>query len=98
MLSIVGIGRPGLTSGYNAGKVRQESLVRASGGPVSIMRATQFHQFIPELLDRLPGPVQLVPRMRIQPVAAGEVAAALAALAAGPHRPGWRRRSPGRSG
>ncbi|MGP7998551.1 MAG: SDR family oxidoreductase [Streptosporangiaceae bacterium] len=84
VLSIVGIGRPGLTSGYNVGKVRQESLVRASGGPVSIMRATQFHQFIPELLDRLPGPVQLVPRMRIQPVAAGEVAAALAALAAGP--------------
>ncbi|HEY9244505.1 MAG TPA: NAD(P)H-binding protein, partial [Streptosporangiaceae bacterium] len=84
VLSIVGIGRPGMTSGYNAGKVAQEALVRASGVPASIMRATQFHQFIPELLDRIPGPVLLLPRMRIQPVAACEVAAALAALAAGP--------------
>ncbi len=84
VLSVVGTGRPGLSSGYNAGKVAQEALVRASGVPFSIMRATQFHQFIPELLDRLPGPVRLVPRMRIQPVAAREVAAVLAALAAGP--------------
>jgi uncharacterized protein YbjT (DUF2867 family) len=84
VLSIVGIGRPGMTSGYNAGKVAQEALVRASGVPASIMRATQFHQFIPELLDRIPGPVLLLPRMRIQPVAACEVAAALAGLAAGP--------------
>jgi uncharacterized protein YbjT (DUF2867 family) len=84
VLSIVGTGRPGMSSGYNAGKVAQEALVRASGVPFSIMRATQFHQFVPELLDRIPGPVLLVPRMRIQPVAAGEVAAVLAALATGP--------------
>ena len=84
VLSIVGTGRPGMGSGYNAGKVAQEALVRDSGVPFSIMRATQFHQFIPELLDRIPGPVLVVPRMRIQPVAACEVAAALAALAAGP--------------
>ena len=84
VLSIVGTGRPGMGSGYNAGKVAQEALVRDSGAPFSIMRATQFHQFIPELLDRIPGPVLVVPRMRIQPVAACEVAAALAALAAGP--------------
>jgi uncharacterized protein YbjT (DUF2867 family) len=84
VLSIVGTGRPGMTGGYNAGKVAQEALVRQSGMPFSIMRATQFHQFIPELLDRIPGPVLLVPRMRIQPVAACEVAAELAGLAAGP--------------
>lgn len=84
LLSIVGTGRPGMTGGYNAGKVAQEALVRDSGMPFSIMRATQFHQFIPELLDRIPGPVLLVPRMRIQPVAACEVAAVLAGLAAGP--------------
>jgi uncharacterized protein YbjT (DUF2867 family) len=84
VLSIVGTGRPGMSSGYNAGKVAQEALVRRSGMPFSIMRATQFHQFIPELLDRIPGPVLVVPRMRIQPVAACEVAAVLAALAAGP--------------
>ena len=73
-----------MSSGYNAGKMAQEALVRDSGVPFSIMRATQFHQFIPELLDRIPGPVLVVPRMRIQPVAACEVAAVLAALAAGP--------------
>ena len=84
VLSIVGTGRPGMGSGYNAGKVAQEALVRDSGVPFSIMRATQFHQFVPELLDRIPGPVLLVPRLRIQPVAACEVAAVLAALAAGP--------------
>jgi uncharacterized protein YbjT (DUF2867 family) len=84
VLSIVGTGRPGMSGGYNAGKVAQEALVRDSGIPFSIMRATQFHQFIPELLDRIPGPVLVVPRMRIQPVAACEVAAVLAALAAGP--------------
>ncbi len=84
VLSIVGTGRPGMSSGYNTGKVAQEALVHGSGMPFSIMRATQFHQFIPELLDRIPGPVLVVPRMRIQPVAACEVAAALAALAAGP--------------
>lgn len=84
VLSIVGVGRPGMGSGYNAGKVAQEALVRDSGVPASIMRATQFHQFIPQFLDRVPGPVLVVPRMRIQPVAACEVAAALAALAAGP--------------
>jgi uncharacterized protein YbjT (DUF2867 family) len=84
LLSIVGIDRPGMNTGYNAGKVHQESLVRASEVPFSIMRATQFHQFIPEFLDRIPGPVLAVPRMRVQPVAACEVAAVLAALAAGP--------------
>ncbi len=84
VLSIAGTGRPGMSSGYNAGKVAQEALVRDSGMPFSIMRATQFHQFIPELLDRIPGPVLIVPRMRIQPVAACEVAAVLAELAAGP--------------
>jgi uncharacterized protein YbjT (DUF2867 family) len=84
LLSIVGIGRPGMDTGYNAGKVHQESLVRASEVPFSIMRATQFHQFIPEFLDRIAGPVLAVPRMRVQPVAACEVAAVLAALAAGP--------------
>jgi uncharacterized protein YbjT (DUF2867 family) len=84
LLSIVGIDRPGMNTGYNAGKVHQESLVRGGEVAFSIMRATQFHQFIPEFLDRIPGPVLAVPRMRVQPVAAGEVAAVLAALAAGP--------------
>lgn len=81
LLSIVGIDR--LPMGYYAAKLDQEALVRGSGVPSTIMRATQFHEFVPELLARVPGPVVAMPRMRVQPVAAREVAAALVALATG---------------
>jgi uncharacterized protein YbjT (DUF2867 family) len=73
-LSIVGIDRVGL--GYYLGKRRQEALVLAGGVPATILRATQFHEFAAQLLDR-GGPVTLVPRMKSQPVAARDVAAAL---------------------
>ncbi len=43
-----------------------------------MLRATQFHEFAGQVLDRSRGPVAVVPRMRLQPVAAREVAAALA--------------------
>jgi len=82
LLSIVGIDR--LRMGYYAAKLHQEELVRNGAAPASIMRATQFHEFVPEFLDRMPGPVVAVPRLRVQPVAAREVAAALVALATGP--------------
>jgi uncharacterized protein YbjT (DUF2867 family) len=81
-LSIVGVDRVDL--GYYAGKRRQEELVLT--GPVqgSVLRATQFHEFAGQLLARMHGPLAIVPHMRVQPVAAREVAAALAALAVGP--------------
>jgi uncharacterized protein YbjT (DUF2867 family) len=82
LLSIVGIDR--VDFGYYFGKRRQEALALASGQPVSILRSTQFHEFAGQLLDRATGPVAVIPRMRIQPVAAHEVADALVALAAGP--------------
>jgi len=50
----------------------------------SVLRATQFHEFAGQLLARMHGPLAIVPHMRVQPVAAREVAAALAALAVGP--------------
>lgn len=79
-LSIVGA--DAVPSGYYAGKVRQEQLVLDGGG--SVLRATQFHEFSEQVLARSAlGPLRLVPRMRVQPVAAAEVGAALAALAAG---------------
>ncbi|MDQ1743059.1 MAG: hypothetical protein QOE23_1398 [Pseudonocardiales bacterium] len=81
-LSIVGIDRVGL--GYYAGKLRQEELIRAANLPWTVLRATQFHEFAEQLLARSPGPLVLVPRMRVQPVAAREVAAQLVALALGP--------------
>lgn len=83
VLSIVGIDAVDL--GYYEGKRRQEQLALACGRPVSVLRSTQFHEFAGQLLERgLPGPLVVVPRMRVQPVAAREVAQALVELAAGP--------------
>ena len=83
VLSIVGIDR--VRSGYYAGKLRQEELALAGPLAVSVLRATQFHEFAGQVLDRTRiGPVAVVPRLRVQPVAAAEVAEALVALVAGP--------------
>ncbi len=82
VLSIVGADRVDL--GYYAGKRRQEEAVLGSGGPVTVLRATQFHEFAEQLIGRGPGRLVLVPRMRSQPIAAVEVADALVALATGP--------------
>jgi uncharacterized protein YbjT (DUF2867 family) len=81
-LSVVGIDRVGW--GYYAGKLRQEELLRAGDLPWTVLRATQFHEFAEQLLTRSPGPLVPVPRMRVQSVAADEVAARLVELAAGP--------------
>jgi uncharacterized protein YbjT (DUF2867 family) len=83
VLSIVGIDR--VDSGYYAGKRRQEELALAGPLPSSVLRATQFHEFAGQMLARTRrGPFAFVPKMRMQPVAADEVAAALASLAVGP--------------
>lgn len=80
VLSIVGVDRVPL--GYYRAKLRQEELALASGH-ATVLRATQFHDFPRQLVERMSlGPVVLVPRMRSQPVAAREVAAALADLVA----------------
>jgi uncharacterized protein YbjT (DUF2867 family) len=80
-LSIVGIDR--VTTGYYQGKLRQEEIVREGLVPWTVLRATQFHEFAEQILDRMPGPLALVPRLTVQPVAVREVAEALVALAAG---------------
>ena len=80
-LSIIGIDR--VPYGYYQGKVRQEQVLQESPVPVSILRAAQFHEFPGQYLAKLPGPVVIVPRWRAQPVAAREVGAALASIAAG---------------
>ena len=84
-LSIVGIDDE--TSGYYAGKVEQERLVAAGPLPWTLLRATQFHEFVPQLVQRTSvGRLVVVPAMRTATVAAAEVAGALVALAAGPPR------------
>ncbi|GID93281.1 SDR family oxidoreductase [Amorphoplanes digitatis] len=80
-LSIVGIDR--VKTGYYQGKLRQEEVVRDGSVPWSVLRATQFHEFAGQLLDRTPGPVALVPRLTVQPIAVREVAEALVAIVDG---------------
>ena len=79
-LSIIGIDR--VPYGYYQGKLRQEQVLRESPVPVSILRAAQFHEFPGQYLARLPGRSSCPP-LASQPVAAREVGAALARLAAG---------------
>lgn len=83
-LSIVGADKAAV--GYYAGKMAQEGMVRNGDVPWTILRATQFHEFASQILERSSvGPLAFVPRMTTQPVAAREVAAALVdAAEAGP--------------
>ena len=84
-LSIVGIDAE--TSGYYAGKVEQERLVTAGPVPWTLLRATQFHEFAAQLVERASvGPFVLVPAARTATIAAAEVAETLVALAAGSAR------------
>jgi uncharacterized protein YbjT (DUF2867 family) len=79
-LSIVGI--DGLDTGYNAGKLAQERLVREGDVPWTLQRATQFHEFAGQALQQGSiGPVAMVPKMLLRPVAASEVAERLLDLA-----------------
>ncbi|MGN6474107.1 MAG: SDR family oxidoreductase [Mycobacteriales bacterium] len=83
VLSIVGCDRVDL--GYDMGKRVQETIALEAGLPTSVLRATQFHEFPAQLLERAPGgPLVAVPRMRSQPIAAREAAQALVEVALGP--------------
>jgi len=79
-ISIVGVDR--VDSGYYAGKLAQEGVALDGTRPASVLRATQFHEFAGQFLDRMRGPIAVIPKMLVQPVAAREVAVALVALAA----------------
>ena len=84
VLSIVGVDKA--PAGLYAGKQAQEEAVRHGDLPWTILRATQFHEFVEQVVDRTSfGPTVLVPRFRTQPIAAAEVAEALVdAAEAGP--------------
>jgi uncharacterized protein YbjT (DUF2867 family) len=82
LLSIVGVDRVDL--GYYVAKRRQEELVEAGPIPSTILRATQFFEFAPQMLEHAIGPFVLAPAMLTQPVAAREVAAELVRIAEGP--------------
>jgi uncharacterized protein YbjT (DUF2867 family) len=83
VLSIVGCDR--VAFGYYRGKVAQEDAALGGPVPATVLRATQFHEFARQNLSRFRlGPVALMPGMRCQPIAASEVAMALADVAEKP--------------
>jgi uncharacterized protein YbjT (DUF2867 family) len=76
-----------VAAGYYAGKALQEETVRRSAVPWTILRATQVHEVAAQTLRRgSKGVIALVPVMRIQPIAAREVADRLVQLVLGPPR------------
>jgi uncharacterized protein YbjT (DUF2867 family) len=80
VVSIIGIDR--FTGGYQAAKIVHEQTHLSGPIPVRILRAAQFHEFVPELVDwGRNGEVAYLPRMRTQLVAAKTVARALVELA-----------------
>jgi uncharacterized protein YbjT (DUF2867 family) len=84
-ISIVGAAE--VDANYYAGKAAQEAMLRRERGGWSILRTTQFHEFVVQLAGRgKVGPLQVVPKMRTQPIAAAEVAAELVAIASGDPR------------
>jgi uncharacterized protein YbjT (DUF2867 family) len=83
VLSIVGI--DAAPEAYYAGKLAQERLVQNGPIPWTILRATQFHEFALQIYERAKiGPLHIAPKMRIQPIAAREVAEHLVSLAEAP--------------
>ncbi len=83
-VSIVNIDR--LSSyGYYKAKLAQEAAALEGPLPVTIVRATQFHEFPAQIMQRAhAGPVYLMPRMRVQTVAARSVGEVVVNLAASP--------------
>jgi uncharacterized protein YbjT (DUF2867 family) len=82
-LSVVGTERLP-DSGYLRAKVAQEKLIKGSAIPYSIVHATQFFEFVKSIADgaTVDGKVRL-PHVRFQPMAADDVAAAVARVAVG---------------
>src|SRR5438034_9563757 len=83
-LSVVGTDRLS-ESGYFRAKIAQEELIKGSSIPYSIVHATQFFEFIERIADAATdGNVVRLPPALIQPMAADDVASALARVAVAP--------------
>ncbi|KYF56380.1 NmrA family transcriptional regulator [Sorangium cellulosum] len=87
-LSVVGADRLP-TSGYMRAKVAQEAAIRAAAVPYTIVRATQFFEFVSAIVDAATkGDTAALTPALLQPIAADDVAAALAAIAEEPPKNG----------
>jgi uncharacterized protein YbjT (DUF2867 family) len=81
VLSVVGTDRL-QDSGYFRAKLAQEEAVKAASVPYTILRATQFFEFLGRIADSsTDGDTVRLPPVLVQPEAADDVAAALADVA-----------------
>jgi len=86
-LSIVATDRT--DNGYFRAKVAQENLIKSSGVPYTIVRATQFMEFLRGIADSSSdGNKVRLPPILFQPIAADDVAANVADVALAPPRGG----------
>ena len=80
-LSVVGTDRL-LASGYFRAKMAQENLIKASKIPFTIVRATQFFEFVGGLAQSATeGQTVRLPPVLMQPIGADDVAAVMADVA-----------------
>src|SRR5436189_3797922 len=80
-LSVVGTDRL-LASGYFRAKMAQENLIKASPIPYTIVRATQFFEFVGGIAQSATeGQTVRLPPVLMQPIAADDVAAVMADVA-----------------
>ena len=80
-LSVVGTERL-LASGFFRAKMAQENLIKASSIPYTIIRATQFFEFVKGIADfSTEGNKVPLPTAFIQPMAADDVASAVGRIA-----------------
>jgi uncharacterized protein YbjT (DUF2867 family) len=83
-LSVVGTDRLS-EGGYFRAKIAQETLIKRSSIPYSIVHATQFFEFIKPIADAATdGNTVRVAPVLIQPMAAEDVASAVGRIAVGP--------------
>src|ERR1700752_3639735 len=82
-LSVVGTERM-LASGFFRAKMAQENLIKSSSIPYTIIRATQFFEFVKGIADfSTEGNKVRLPSALIQPMAADDVASAVGRIAVG---------------
>jgi uncharacterized protein YbjT (DUF2867 family) len=81
-LSIVGIQT--IDAGYYAGKLAQERAISCGPVPWSLVCATQFHEFAEQAVQRGSfGPLVVLPKILMRPIAASEVGQRLVDVAEG---------------
>jgi uncharacterized protein YbjT (DUF2867 family) len=84
-LSVVGTDGLAVDSGYFRAKLAQEDLIASGPVPYTIVRATQFFEFLRSIADTATvGDTVRVPPSPIQPIAAADVAEAVAIAAVNP--------------